>query len=382
MRSIRILNKIGWIILLGMSLASCRVNGGEDPMEIVNPNIGNENVIDLQGIIRVIQDSLNGQDIVVVGSQEINFVSSFLNPSKESFVALQDEYPAVMQGADGTKYDFFGVGLEGPQQGSRLSHTNGLMGFWMTFGAFYPGLEIYGGDPPDPAAKIEVSTNSEWLIPSTRVFDGGPGKDGIPSLENLVFRLADRVDFMAPEDLVIGFRVGDDIRAYPHKILDWHEIVNDDVDDQVFTSITYCPLTGTASAWNREIGGKVTTFGVSGLLYNTNLMPYDRETDSYWSQMRFDCVNGSSIGQEIEVQMIVETSWNTWLNLYPNSIVLTPETGFNRNYQQYPYGDYRTNDNNIIFPLEYDDQRLPRKERVHAVILDGVAKAYPLPIFN
>ena len=127
-----------------------------------------------------------------------------------------------------------------------------------------------GNNSPGPG-----SGDPSWLIPNNQVFDGGPGKDGIPALVNPPMFDASQAIYLSDNDLVIGYKVGNDARAYPHKILDWHEIINDDINGKP-VAIIYCPLTGTAIAWSRFIEGSVSTFGVSGLLYNTNLMPYDR----------------------------------------------------------------------------------------------------------
>ena len=223
----------------------------------------------------------------------------------------------------------------------------------------------------------------EWLIPSDQVYDGGPGKDGIPALSNPPFVDVAAVDFLAPNDLVIGYRVGDVIKAYPHPILDWHEIANDKVGGQS-VAITYCPLTGSALAWSRVINGGTTTFGVSGKLYNNNLMPYDRETDSYWSQLRMDCVNGEHIGTQADVFQVVETTWQTWQVMFPGSRVMSNNTGIYsaQRYANYPYGSYRT-DTRIIFPLPSGstDRRLHVKERLAGVVADDMARVYRLDSF-
>ncbi len=223
--------------------------------------------------------------------------------------------------------------------------------------------------------------DSEWLISSDEVFDGGPGKDGIPSVDNPEFKTVDQTTFLDPDDLVIGIVHNGVAKAYAHRILDWHEIVNDQIADR-YLALTYCPLTGTAIAWNRKLDSGVTTFGVSGKLYNTNLIPYDRETDSYWSQLRLDCVNGELISTKIETFPVIETTWNTWKNMYPNSSIMTLETGFNRNYSNYPYGDYRTNHSNFNFPVNNEDNRLPAKDRVLALLSETQNKVYPIDEFN
>ncbi len=221
----------------------------------------------------------------------------------------------------------------------------------------------------------------EWLIPSEEVFDGGPGKDGIPSVDQPQFDLASEVNTINDNDLIIGILVNGEPKAYPHNILDWHEIVNDELGNEAF-ALTYCPLTGTGIAWDRNINGSLTTFGVSGKLYNSNLMPYDRSTDSYWSQMRLDCVTGGLLGTNINTIPIIETKWSTWKESYPNSKVLNTNTGFSRNYEQYPYGDYRTNDSNIIFPVSPLDSRLPAKERALVLINGDNKKVYSNKLFS
>ena len=219
----------------------------------------------------------------------------------------------------------------------------------------------------------------EWMIPQSEVFDGGPGKDGIPSVDNPNFTAAAAVSFISPDDLVVAVNYNGETRAYPHPILDWHEIVNDKIGN-ISLALTYCPLTGTGIGWDRNINGVETTFGVSGLLYNTNLLPYDRATDSYWSQMRHDCVKGELVGSRINTYHVVEMSFSTYQDMYPEGSVLNTNTGFSRSYGRYPYGSYRT-DNNLIFPVQDEDNRLHRKERVLGVIMEDAVQAYSFEKF-
>jgi len=212
----------------------------------------------------------------------------------------------------------------------------------------------------------ENMNDDNWLIPVEEVRDGGPGKDGIPAIDNPKFINAGDADYLNDDDLVLGFVDGDEVRAYPHTILDWHEIVNDDTPNHSL-AVIYCPLTGTGIGWDRNIGGKKTTFGVSGLLYNSNIIPYDRETDSNWSQLLLKSVNGKLAGTRPVIHNLVETSWKTWKTMYPDTKVLSLNTGYNRNYGQYPYGTYKTNES-ILFPVSNSDSRIHLKERVLAVI--------------
>jgi hypothetical protein len=216
--------------------------------------------------------------------------------------------------------------------------------------------------------------STEWLIPVEEVRDGGPGKDGIPAISNPDFISPSAANYLSDDDLVLGFADGDDVRAYPHPILDWHEIINDDTPNHSI-AVIYCPLTGTGIGWDRETDGNITTFGVSGLLYNSNIIPYDRATDSNWSQLLLKSVNGKQAGKEAKTYGLVETSWKTWKGMYPNSKVVSTNTGYNRNYGRYPYGSYKTT-SNLIFPVANSDPRLQNKERVLTVIIDGDAKAF------
>jgi hypothetical protein len=227
------------------------------------------------------------------------------------------------------------------------------------------------------------SGSEEWLIPKNEVKDGGPGKDGIPSIEQPKFTNIDNVgnNLLSDDDFVIGIVKDNEAKAYPHFILDWHEIVNDKINED-FITVNYCPLTGTAFGWESSVNGQKSTFGVSGLLYNTNLILYDRNTDSNWSQLRLQCVNGSSIGKKPILINVVETNWGTWKKLYPNTKVLSTDTGFSRNYANYPYGDYRTNQNFFLFTASPSNDALPNKERIYAILDGDKSKVYQFSKFN
>lgn len=192
------------------------------------------------------------------------------------------------------------------------------------------------------------------------------GYDCIQSIDKPMFITVPEVDFLQDNDLVVGIKMGDEVRCYPHPILDWHEIVNDEIDGTLF-SINYCPLTGSAMAWDRHVNGKITEFGVSGLLFNSNVIPYDRETGSHWSQMKQQCINGEFYRQRVKSYPVLETTWATWKKMYPNSKVLSTETGFTRDYGNYPYLSYKENED-VYFPTEFDTDSIHPKLRVYGVI--------------
>lgn len=218
----------------------------------------------------------------------------------------------------------------------------------------------------------------DWLIPIGEIVDGGPGKDGIPSIDRPDFAPAGSITYVPDNRMVIGVYLNGEIRAYPHQILDWHEIVNDDFGGTP-VAVVYCPLTGTGMCWNRTIDGETTEFGVSGLLFRNNLIAYDRNSDSNWSQMHLRSVNGPHMEREMETYQVVETTWATWKAMFPESMAHTTNTGFQRNYSGFTYGsDFSTNHNRILFPVKNSDNRLQNKDRVHGILGSRTPDGQPL----
>ena len=352
-------------------------------------DIGTENRNNTPGIpgngtskIVVIHDEVEGVPVVLAGSVESRFIVSFKNDLdgfSSDFTPIQNSLPLVMEDSEGNKWDITGLAVEGPRKGEKLKPTSSFMGYWFSWGSFFQGAEIYN-ESSVLSQKDRVYLNGNWLIPSNEVFNGGPGKDGIPALQNPEFEKRNDIAYLNDEDLILGLVVGSEARAYPHKILDWHEIINDEIQGRDIV-ISYCPLTGTGIGWDQSFHGKSSTFGVSGLLYNSNLLPYDRETDSYWSQIRLDCVKGSRKGEKIETIQLIETTWKTWSSMFPETRVVTTNTGYSRNYSRYPYGNYKTSED-LIFPISKDDNRLHPKEVVHGVIINDKATVYRYEHFN
>ncbi|NOR75852.1 MAG: DUF3179 domain-containing protein [Draconibacterium sp.] len=331
----------------------------------------------------IFNDKLEGVEIVLVGNAKDLYIVSFLrmlDGTLLEFTSTDDELPIIMNDNEGNKWDIFGFAVEGPRKGQRLELTQSLMGYWFSFATFYPGIQIYPNSAKGIYDGETITGTNNWLVPHNEVRSGGPGKDGIPAISNPEFVSVAQSAFMEKSDFVVGFSDGTNIKAYPHDVLDWHEIVNDWIGPLDY-SIIYCPLTGTATAWDRVIDGKISSFGVSGLLYNTNIVPYDRATGSNWSQLFDKAIFGEKKGVKPKTYMVLETTWQTWKKLYPGSKIMNFNTGYNRNYGSYPYGDYRE-DSNIIFPVKYLDPRLHAKERVHAVIINGKARVYRFEEFT
>ncbi len=167
--------------------------------------------------------------------------------------------------------------------------------------------------------------------------------------------------------------------VYPHNILNWHEIVNDAIDGTQI-AVVFCPLTGTSTIWHRTINGVTSTYGVSGFLYNSNVVPYDRVSGSNWSQMLQLSVNGALKGTESNNLFVIETSYATARIISQDFQQLTNNTGFNRDYSRNPYGSYPTN-RSVNFSVNFQDNRLHPKERVLGVIIDKEAKTYRFASF-
>jgi hypothetical protein len=217
------------------------------------------------------------------------------------------------------------------------------------------------------------------IVPLDQIVSGGPPPDGIPSIDKPKFIPVQEADakFLEDSDLVLGLNINGDIRAYPLQILVWHEIVNDQVGG-TSVGVTYCPLCFTNQVFNRTIDdGQVLEFGTSGKLYNSNLVMYDRTSKSLWSQALAKGIVGKYAGVELERIPFDIAYWKEWKHLYPESKILSRDTGSSRPYGADPYGDYYTN-GDVLFPVTKRDDRLGLKEIIIGFENDGHYKAYRL----
>lgn len=212
-------------------------------------------------------------------------------------------------------------------------------------------------------------------IPVSKILSGGPPRDGIPSIDKPIFIKAQRAIFLKPEDRILGITVKGESRAYPIKILNWHEIVNDIVRGEPIV-VTFCPLCGSGMVYSANITGKTHQFGVSGLLYNSDVLLYDRQTNSLWSQILSKAISGKQVNKTLINIPTSHTSWAEWKKKHPDTKVLSTKTGFNRNYNRTPYGGY-TKNGTIYFPLEFKSKKYHPKERVLGISINGKHKVYP-----
>ncbi|RMH20952.1 MAG: DUF3179 domain-containing protein [Gemmatimonadetes bacterium] len=238
------------------------------------------------------------------------------------------------------------------------------------------GSGLGPGDGDDEFAGLKL----DCQLASNLLADGGPGPEGIYALTEPKFVEpgSPELSYLRDDDRVVGLIVNGDVRAYPHNIFWWHELVNDVVGGRP-VAISFCPLTGSAVAIDPVINGRRVEFGISGLLFANNLVMFDRETDEvYGPQLFIEGRCNAFKGIEPSMIEVAEMTWGRWKELHPETKVLSGETSFNRPYTQYPYGSYdQLTNNSLLFPMSVDNSR-PIKERVLGIrVGDTGGKAYP-----
>ena len=216
-----------------------------------------------------------------------------------------------------------------------------------------------------------------YLVPLSEFQAGGPGKDGIPALDHPHFAPAATIGWLASDEPVIELEVGRDTRAYPLQILIWHEIVNDRVGGMP-VAVTFCPLCNTAIAFDRTVRGRTLSFATTGNLRNSDLVMYDRQTESWWQQIGGQALVGHYAGTRLRQLPARIVAWRDFVRDHPHGLVLTRNTGFSRPYGQNPYSGYDDASRPPFFPVAHaGDRRLQPKERV--VFLERGRQAAVVP---
>ena len=215
-----------------------------------------------------------------------------------------------------------------------------------------------GERPPTVDDEYHFPHDAADLVAES--LNGGVGKDGIPSIDDPSFRPIAEVTY-AEGIPVFGVVRDGRAKAYPQHVLSHHEIVNDEIDGEP-VAVTYCPLTGTVQGFRRGDA----TFGVSGRLVNSNLIMYDRGTDSWWPQMLATGIDGPMAGETLDEFRLVWTTAKKWAERYPGSLVMTDDTGYVRRYESDPYGSYAPlggyyeRDGTLFPPLSSPDEGHPK----------------------
>lgn len=238
-------------------------------------------------------------------------------------------------------------------------------------------LDAGKGQPP-----FDITHHS---VPIEEILSGGPPKDGIPALNNPKFVSASDGDkFLKKNDKVLAVEYNGIAKAYPIRILNWHEVVNDNFNGKPVV-VTWCPLCLSGIVYDPEDRGSKLTFGVSGKIYKSNLLMYDRETGSLWSQMLQRAITGPLMGAVLAMLPAEHSTWEHWRMEHPNTLVLSLDTGFKRDYGLDPYREY-VEDGRPTF-LSSRDSKMPSHEigpmePVLGLSIGGIQKAYPFSLLK
>lgn len=233
--------------------------------------------------------------------------------------------------------------------------------------------------PGDKTGKIEkeimITNGVKHSVPLDEILGGGPPKDGIPSIDVPKFvSVAEANKFLKDIEPGIALIIDGVSRFYPFQILVWHEIVNDTINGQRVL-VTYCPLCLSGIVFDPVVKGEGVEFGTSGKLWNSNLVMYDRKTESLWSQILGEAIVGEMTGSQLKVLPSDMVRFNEFKKQYPQGTVLSRDTGATRFYGQDPYGDYYTTPG-TYFPIGKKDDRLGDKDFILGIVINGKAKAY------
>jgi hypothetical protein len=221
---------------------------------------------------------------------------------------------------------------------------------------------------------------SRHSVPLSEFQSGGPGKDGIPSIDVPRFVSVEEADeWLSEREPVIELAREETARAYPIQILVWHEIVNDEVGGTP-VAVTFCPLCNTALVFDRRVDGRVLDFGTTGNLRNSDLVMYDRQTESWWQQFGGEAVVGELTGAVLAPLPARIVAWEDFAQRHPDGEVLSQETGVVRDYGRNPYEGYDDVDSGPLFPVSREDDRLAPKERVVFLEREGDAAVVPFAV--
>ncbi len=237
------------------------------------------------------------------------------------------------------------------------------------------------GDTTRPPFNIH---DADWRTDFSRhtvsleeITSGGPPRDGIPPIDKPVFVDVAKADaWLQGREPVVVVQSNDSAKAYPLQVLIWHEIVNDTVGQEPIT-VTFCPLCNSAMAFKRTVGDQVLDFGTTGRLRYSDLIMWDRQTESWWQQLIGEAIIGSLAGQRLDPVPASIVSYDAFKTSYPQGQVLSRQTGFTRDYGRNPYAGYDDINSSPFLYQGPKDPRLPPMERVVALSLGGVDKAYP-----
>ena len=354
----------------------------EEESEMAEAETVGTNQLDDEQVAEVLQNLLSQNDSIVQSSFD-----TILASRDSRFVSVMIELLRASQlGISPAPRESYVFTLE------RLSGEN-FGGDWGAWIEWYGGTEL--GTPPgfttwkgmilgviDPGFAEFLNSDFPSIIRTEEIQWGGVRVDGIPALDHSPQIAAADAGYILPDDAVFGMEINGDARAYPLRIMDWHEMANDTIGG-VPVSIAYCTLCGAAVAYDgRASDGDVYDFGSSGFLFRSNKLMYDRQTRTLWNQLTGEPVLGVLVDQDVELTIlpIVLTSWEDWLETHPDTTVLSVDTGFERPYEPgAAYADYFAAEE-TMFPVWQRSDQFEDKSQVYALRVNGLPKAYPLEV--
>lgn len=233
-------------------------------------------------------------------------------------------------------------------------------------------------------------SSSEWpktdfastLVDLDEIMSGGPPKDGIPAIDRPQFITTEEAgDWLDPKEPVIVVAIAEQARAYPLQILMYHEIVNDEMGETPY-SVTFCPLCNACLVYDRRVDGEVLDFGTTGKLRKSDLVMYDRQTESWWQQLSGQAIIGELAGAKLQLLPASIVAFEDFKSAYPVGEVLSRETGFLRPYGNNPYRGYDSIDDQPFLFRDPVDPRLPPMERVLNITVGNTHKLYPFSVFK
>jgi hypothetical protein len=233
---------------------------------------------------------------------------------------------------------------------------------------------LLGAAAETPPEELGGFSLAGLRVDRSLLVGGGPGRDGIKSVDAPEFSDIGSATWVGRDTEVLGVVIEGEARAYPLRMLEYHQIVNDVVGG-VPIAVTYDPLAGTPFAWRRQVGGETLEFGVSGLLYNHNFLMFDRGGDSLWSQALGEAIAGPRAGQKLERIEVRQETTGAWIADHVESVFLRPPFPEKVQYRLSPYQAYWLEDR-ALFPVAAPGDRFHAKELVVGVVVNGVARAY------
>ncbi len=216
---------------------------------------------------------------------------------------------------------------------------------------------------------------SRHSVPLARIISAGESMAEIDAITQPAFVTAAKATFLALDDRVVGVIIKGNVRAYPLKILTWHQVVDDSIAGSPI-AITYCPLTGSAIVYDRMLGKKTLTLGTSDRLYDSNLLFFDRATKSLWSQIEGEAIAGPLTGQRLNALPSVVTPWGVWKPYHPETLVLNASAADIQNFARDSSGSYEQSQR-VLLPVSTLDNRMAPKERVLGLSINGADEAFP-----